>query len=189
MDGEQYRIERIAAAARHVDRHPRLDAIHEQLRKAQGSDYVVPSVRFKLNTHWDLDSTPKPARMLSRALGIRTLQFEKAIILASLPHDIRYYYGGSLSMKNKADRLFEQDLHKHAATTGAGGVSVRAWGDRMAVAIGGSNPLTAYGWGYSRKRGARVMGGVFSKPSAAQRQAIERFVVVALQVYADVWKS
>lgn len=113
---------------------------------------------FEASRHWDLDSTPDLARKLSRWVGTRTPEVEAAIIMASLKHDVRYYYGGSAEMKRDADEGFAQEIQDYGDVLGVKGAIARivADVDRLAVDLGGGAPFDQpYSWGYGLLKGER----------------------------------
>ena len=72
---------------------------------------------FNPQKSWDADSTPPALAALSRKIGelfpkmgARTPEIEAAIVLASLMHDVAYYYGGSRSEKQDADSRFRKQI-------------------------------------------------------------------------------
>src|SRR5262245_22883375 len=89
-------------------------------RHAGGIDPQRPTKTFppfNVAQHWDADSTPPIAAEISRFVGnlipsgpARTPRIEAAIVLASLMHDVAYYYGGSEADKEAADRVFRQQI-------------------------------------------------------------------------------
>ena len=135
--------------------------------------YFIPRAPFDLGKDWDLDSTPWWFKRISRRLGVRTPELEAAIILASLGHDIRYYYGGTRDMKDEADRAFEREIIVYAGILGGPEWAERAAGvDRFAVGLFGIPSAAGFAWSYGMpplKRG-------FTPPSPTQRRTIDQVV-------------
>lgn len=116
--------------------------------------------RFDVARFWDADSTPACLACASRALGnvvlgARTPEIEAAIVMASLMHDVAYYYGGNSTDRDMTDDLFgrqirafvarlkpnDPDAERAAARTAAADVA--------AVQLGGGFPFTKpYSWSY-----------------------------------------
>jgi hypothetical protein len=130
--------------------------------------------RFNATTHWDSDSTPSALRTLSRATGkawsqsgARTPKIEAAVVMASLMHDVRYYYGGDASARRNADKIFGQQIVAFAKTFGPDvgrAAQVTAKVDQAAVGLGGGFPFNQdYSWGFGFHQKAR--GYVKLEPS------------------------
>lgn len=116
--------------------------------------------RFSVAKFWDADSTPACLACASRALGsvvagARTPEIEAGIVMASLMHDVAYYYGGNSTDRDTADATFgrqiryfvsklkpgDEDAAKAAARTAAADVA--------AVQLGGGFPFgSSYSWSY-----------------------------------------
>lgn len=125
-----------------------------------------PLAPFDPQRFWDADSTPPALAAFSRKIGelfpeigARTPDIEAAIVLASLMHDVAYYYGGSLSEKKAADRLFRKQIQFFASLLNkkAGRVAtVTALFDELAVMIGGGPPFQEdYSWSYGFEKTKR----------------------------------
>ncbi|MBI1947966.1 MAG: hypothetical protein HYS27_19910 [Deltaproteobacteria bacterium] len=117
--------------------------------------------RFDVERFWDADSTPPALACLSRKLGdllpgARTPEIEAAIVLASLMHDVGYYYGGNSTDRDRVDDTFglqirhfvgklkpgDEDAARAAARTAAIDVA--------AVQLGGGCPFNQpYSWSYA----------------------------------------
>lgn len=121
---------------------------------------------FNVQRSWDADSTPPALAAFSRKIGglfpgsgARTPDIEAAIVLASLMHDVAYYYGGSASDKEAADALFRKQIPFFASllNQAAGRVAkVTALVDKLAVMIGGGPPFQeSYSWGYGFEKAER----------------------------------
>lgn len=121
---------------------------------------------FSVEKFWDADSTPAPLAKLSRVLGkidprspARTPQIEAGIVMASLMHDVAYYYGGSEAQKAIADTLFGRQIPYFVGKLDpqAGSrAKVTAAIDVDAVAFGGGFPFNqSYSWSYGFPRPER----------------------------------
>ncbi|MBN8451685.1 hypothetical protein [Accumulibacter sp.] len=130
---------------------------------ARPTELLTP---FDPQRSWDADSTPPALAAFSRkigqlfpGIGARTPEIEAAIVLASLMHDVAYYYGGSRSEKDDADSLFRQQIPFFASLLNkeAGPVArVTAFVDEMAVTIGGGHPFQEdYSWSYGFEKAKR----------------------------------
>lgn len=115
--------------------------------------------RFDVQKYWDADSTPSALASLSRAVGGvaprsggRTPVIEAAIVMASLMHDVAYYYGGWSSDRERADELFGAQIPYFAAKLdpeAIGPAKVAAAVDVAAVRVGGGVPFKeGYSWSY-----------------------------------------
>ncbi len=127
------------------------------------TDLLAP---FDAHRFWDADSTPPALAAFSRKIGnlfpetgARTPDIEAAVVLASLMHDVAYYYGGSLSEKEAADRLFREQIQYFASLLNerTGQVAaVTALFDQLAVMIGGGPPFKEdYSWSYGFEKAKR----------------------------------
>lgn len=144
--------------------------------------------RFDPATHWDLDSTPDNLRQLSRTLGFRDGAIEAAIVMASLRHDIRYYYGGTgggwslwSGDKEAADKAFRGEIIDFAGRLSDNDLKARlvADVDFAAVTVGGVPELNKpYSWSYGLS-GPKGYFGI----SDAERAQIQTF---ANNTFADV---
>ncbi len=115
--------------------------------------------RFDIQKYWDADSTPSALASLSRAVGGiaprsggRTPVIEASIVMASLMHDVAYYYGGWSSDRERADELFGAQIPYFAAKLdpeAIGPAKVAAAVDVAAVRVGGGVPFKeGYSWSY-----------------------------------------
>ncbi|QLH51673.1 MAG: hypothetical protein HWD57_19130 [Candidatus Accumulibacter cognatus] len=131
--------------------------------KERPTDQLEP---FDPQKHWDADSTPPVFAAISRELGellpgigARTPEIEAAIVLASLMHDVAYYYGGSRSEKKAADELFSKQIPFFASLLNQETVQeakVTAFVDKLAVTIGGGPPFQKdYSWSFGFEKAQR----------------------------------
>lgn len=115
--------------------------------------------RFEVQKYWDADSTPAALASLSRAVGSvapksggRTPTIEAGIVMASLMHDVAYYYGGWSADRERADQLFGAQIPFFAGKLDPEAVSsakVAAMVDVAAVRVGGGVPFhESYSWSY-----------------------------------------
>lgn len=116
--------------------------------------------RFDVEKFWDADSTPPALACLSRKLGdllpgARTPEIEAAIVLASLMHDVGYYYGGNSTDRDRVDDTFGRQIQhfvgklKPGDDDAARAAARTASIDVAAVQIGGGCPFNrSYSWSY-----------------------------------------
>lgn len=115
--------------------------------------------KFSVKKFWDADSTPPALACVSRQVagwlpnsGARTPQVEASVVMASLMHDVSYYYGGWQDQKTQADALFGKQIVAFAKLLGpeAGAAAkVTAAVDEAAVTLGGGVPFEqSYSWSY-----------------------------------------
>ncbi len=115
--------------------------------------------RFSVDKFWDADSTPPALASLSRGVGgwlpksgARTPQVEASVALASLMHDVSYYYGGWQDQKAGADDLFARQIVSFAgrlSPEAKQAAQLTAAVDKAAVALGGGVPFDkSYSWSY-----------------------------------------
>ncbi len=115
--------------------------------------------RFDVARFWDADSTPPALAALSRRVGARwpssgarTPEIEAAVVLASLMHDVAYFYGGSAAQKAEADALFGAQIPAFVAKLAPEEVTASkhtALVDVAAVTLGGGAPFKEpYSWGF-----------------------------------------
>jgi hypothetical protein len=151
---------------------------------------------FNPRKHWDADSTPGPLRDFSRNVGklwgntgARTPKVEAAIVMASLMHDVAYYYGGSGTQRAQADETFGKQIEAFGALFGPDiGKATRATAlvDKVAVRAGGGFPFKEdYSWGFGNPESQRG----YTKLGAAEGQKIhgiaERTFRSTVQKIAD----
>jgi hypothetical protein len=122
--------------------------------------------KFSVQKYWDADSTPAMAAALSRivgkflpASGARTPEIEAGVVLASLMHDVAYYYGGNEVQKAAADALFAQQIPAFVAMLNPklkDAAERTAAVDRLAVQKFGGEPFDKdYSWNYGLAKGLR----------------------------------
>ncbi len=116
--------------------------------------------RFDVARFWDADSTPACLACASRALGsmvagARTPEIEAAIVMASLMHDVAYYYGGNSTDRDTADDLFGRQIQAFVARLRPNDPEAEraaartAAADVAAVQLGGGFPFgQSYSWSY-----------------------------------------
>jgi hypothetical protein len=115
--------------------------------------------RFSVEKFWDADSSPPALVALSRAVGAlapksgaRTPQVEAGVVMASLMHDVAYYYGGTSEQKGRADRIFGDQIPYFVSRLNPAAVEqarTTAMVDVAAVAVGGGFPFKeSYSWSY-----------------------------------------
>lgn len=116
--------------------------------------------RFDVEKFWDADSTPPALACLSRKLGdllpgARTPEIEAAIVLASLMHDVGYYYGGNSTDRDRVDATFGRQIQHFVGKLKPGDEDVARAAKRTAaidvaaVQVGGGCPFNqAYSWSY-----------------------------------------
>ncbi len=122
--------------------------------------------RFNPRKHWDADSTPGPLRDFSRNVGkvwgnvgARTPKVEAAIVMASMMHDVAYYYGGSSGQREKADETFGAQIEAFGKLFGPDigkATQATALVDKVAVRVGGGFPFKEdYSWGFGKPENQR----------------------------------
>ncbi len=159
-----------------------LVAAHAAVKAVRDPNYEAPPEPFDMGRHWDLDSTPMLIKLLSRGLGIRTPKVEASLVLASLAHDVRYYYGGSRERKSDTDARFAHDLRRYARMIDASRVGFVASADLAAVKMFGGAPFIAgYAWSFGKKRwserGYREAGSeTLAAIDEVARVAVDAFV-------------
>lgn len=143
--------------------------VEARLQATQGKDYGAPTTelpRFSVQKYWDADSTPPALACLSRTVGrlfpssgARTPIVEAGIVLASLMHDVAYYYGGNSTDRDNADRLFGAQIPWFVGLIDKGSVEAArtaACVDEAAVNVGGGFPFCeSYSWSYGWKKSDR----------------------------------
>ncbi len=144
---------------------PRIDAsghAHHASKTATTPDIGAPAStlpKFNVSKFWDADSTPPALACVSRSVGgwlpssgARTPKVEAAVVMASLMHDVAYYYGGWQDQKSAADALFGKQIVAFAGKFGAevqNSAKTTAAIDQAAVALGGGVPFEeSYSWSY-----------------------------------------
>jgi hypothetical protein len=127
------------------------------------------------------------------ASGARTPEVEAGLVLASLMHDVAYYYGGSAAQKHAADALFGAQIPAFVARLApdeVAGAKHTAAVDVAAVTLGGGFPFKeAYSWGYGFPVEQR--GFVELEPGEVERirqVARETFTVVVTQLAAHTFE-
>lgn len=129
--------------------------------------------RFSVERFWDADSTPPALAALSRVVGklhagsgARTPAIEAGIVMASLMHDVAYYYGGSEAQKSAADTLFGAQIPYFVGKldpASAKPAELTAAIDVDAVAVGGGWPFSeSFSWSYGLpppERGFHTLAG------------------------------
>lgn len=151
---------------------------------------------FSVERYWDADSTPAPLAKLSRVVakvlphsGARTPTIEASIALASLMHDVAYYYGGSAAQKSVADTLFGQQIQYFAAKLDgrAGRASqITANVDVDAVALGGGAPFVeSYSWSYGLPTAERGYATLEQGEAAKIRKVAQETFTTVVQQIAD----
>lgn len=150
--------------------------------------------RFDVAKYWDADSTPPALAALSRTVGAlaptsgaRTPEVEAGIVLASLMHDVAYYYGGDVEQKAAADALFGKQIpyfasklsHDPKVTSAA---QMAAAVDVSAVTLGGLPSAESYAWSYGLKTSQRG----FAPLQPGEAQAISK---VARETFESVVKQ
>jgi len=160
-----------------------LETAHARIvASSTGTGYTPPSRAFEFAVDWDLDSTPDLVRRLSRALGTRTPELEASIALASLGHDIRYFYAGSQSMRQEADLLFKEEINEFAALLHSGGAKADlvSSADWLAVNLFGGWPFKMpYSWGYGLPEDQRG----YTSPTHRTQLEIADFVTAARKLF------
>lgn len=147
-----------------VSRMPRVDSSTHATRAAKTAtaDIGAPAStlpRFNVKKFWDADSTPPALACVSRSVGswlpnsgARTPKVEAAVVLASLMHDVSYYYGGWQDQKSAADSLFGKQIVAFAGVFGPetkNAARTTAAIDQAAVALGGGVPFEqSFSWSY-----------------------------------------
>lgn len=147
--------------------------------------------RFSVAKFWDADSTPAALACVSRALGqwaprsgARTPETEAAVVMASLMHDVAYYYGGSQAEKMRADQLFGAQIPYFAGKLNPSAVPaarLTAAADVAAVTLGGGVPfLESYSWSYGLPQSDRgyttLERGEGAKIQRISRETFKRVV-------------
>jgi hypothetical protein len=146
-----------------------------------GVEYGSPTAhlpRFDVQRFWDADSTPPALACLSRGLGqllpssgARTPTIEAGVVMASLMHDVAYYYGGNSTDRDSADRLFGAQIPFFVGLLDKGAVAAAertAAVDVMAVSAGGGFPFReSYSWSYGWEK--RDRGYASLNPGEAER--------------------
>lgn len=150
--------------------------------------------RFDVAKYWDADSTPPALAALSRAVGsmapksgARTPEVEAGIVLASLMHDVAYYYGGDVEQKAAADALFGKQIPYFASKLShdpkvASAAQMAAAVDVSAVTLGGLPSAESYAWSYGLKPSQRG----FAPLQPGEAQAISK---VARETFESVVKQ
>ena len=143
--------------------------VEARLQPTRGKDYGAPTTelpRFSAQKYWDADSTPPALACLSRSVGrlfpssgARTPAVEAGIVLASLMHDVAYYYGGNSTDRDNADRLFGAQIPWFVGLIDKSSVEAArtaACVDEAAVNLGGGFPFReSYSWSYGWKKNDR----------------------------------
>jgi hypothetical protein len=132
--GAEWRLQIFAESGERVaagTATPTADGLNFQWVDRAGRDPSRPTRTldpFSVQKYWDADSTPAPLAKLSRLIGrldprspARTPQIEAGIVMASLMHDVAYYYGGSEAQKAIADSLFGQQIPYFVEQVGSSG--------------------------------------------------------------------
>lgn len=165
-------------------------------RVASGApkDYGAPTVhlpRFDVARFWDADSTPAALACLSRGVGralptsgARTPEVEAGVVLASLMHDVAYYYGGNSTDRYNADQLFGAQIPYFVGLLDPAAVAAArrtAVVDVAAVDMGGGFPFCAsyswsYGWAKSDRGYATLNRGENEKVQAVARETFTEVV-------------
>ncbi|HMW55241.1 MAG: hypothetical protein NOF05_15890 [Candidatus Accumulibacter phosphatis] len=162
--------------------------------KERPTEHLAP---FDPQKHWDADSTPPAFSTISRKIGelfpgsgARTPDIEAAIVLASLMHDVAYYYGGSASEKKAADERFRKQIPFFASLLNQDNgrvAKVTAFVDELAVTIGGGYPFQKdYSWSFGfekEKRGYTELEQ--TEAMKIRRCAQEVFVNVVREIAAQ----
>jgi hypothetical protein len=152
--------------------------------------------RFHSKKFWDADSTPPALAALSRDIGellpqsgARTPHIEAAVVMASLMHDVSYYYGGTRENKAAVDGLFGQQIPSFASrlSDSAGQAArVTAAVDVAVVTVAGGWPFQEkYSWSYGfelQQRGFHELKA--GEVAKIERVAQETFVGVVSRVAA-----
>lgn len=157
--------------------------------------------RFSVEKYWDADSTPPALAALSRAVGriggktgARTPEIEAAIVMASLMHDVGYYYGGPEAQKGLTDKLFGDQIPafvKRLNPSAAQAAKLTAMVDVEAVKFGGGGPLfdQSYSWSYGFEQPRRGYSQLADgEPQAIRRIAQETFKDVVGQISSGTFK-
>ncbi|MCC7073461.1 MAG: hypothetical protein IT383_19270 [Deltaproteobacteria bacterium] len=153
--------------------------------------------RFDVARFWDADSTPACLACASRALGTlvagaRTPEIEAAIVMASLMHDVAYYYGGNSTDRDLADDLFGRQIRAFVARLKPNDPEAEraaartAAADVAAVQLGGGFPFgKSYSWSYGFDHANRGYASHLPDEAAKIRAvAREAFTEVVRQIAA-----
>lgn len=162
--------------------------------KKVAPDYGRPAStlpKFSVKKFWDADSTPPALAGLSRQVGAwapksgaRTPQVEAGIAMASLMHDVAYYYGGSIADKQRADKLFGDQIPYFVGKLNPGAVEAAkatSLVDVAAVKAGGGVPFEesfswSYGFEQSQRGFATLDGGENQKIDKISRDTFKQVV-------------